>query len=285
MRFTSSRALAAAAALLLTACGGSSMGGMDHGAGSSPTASAPMQMGDPRAGLATSEEGYTFDSQIADAAPTGQTYRLRILGPNGSPHTAFAEDQTKRMHLYLVRADLTNYQHLHPSTTGDGNWSVGLPALAPGPYRVYASFIATDKSGKGHELVLSRSLSVPGDYRGSPVPPPSSSAAVDGYEVTLKGQVMSGMAMPLQVRVTRDGRPVDDLQPYLGAYAHLTAIRSGDLAFSHLHPEQEAAGGGTGGPDLSVHAQLPRPGDYRLFVQFQTGGRLHTAALTVHAAG
>ena len=33
-----------------------------------------------------------------------------------------------------------------------------------------------------------------------------------------------------------------------------------------------------------MQAQLPSAGDYRLFIQFQTAGQLHTAVMTVSAA-
>jgi hypothetical protein len=91
---------------------------------------------------------------------------------------------------------------------------------------------------------------------------------------------MAGMEHPLTVTVSRDGKPVTDLQPYLDSYAHLTAFHAGDLAFAHLHPAG-AVDGDRGGPTMTFHAELPRSGDWRLFLQFQTAGRLHTAALTL----
>jgi hypothetical protein len=86
------------------------------------------------------------------------------------------------------------------------------------------------------------------------------------------------MSSPFTVTITRDGQPAD-LQPYLDAYAHLTAIHAGDLAFAHLHPHA----GGPGRP-LSFEAMLPSPGQWRLFLQFQTPGTLHTIAVTVRAS-
>ena len=74
-----------------------------------------------------------------------------------------------------------------------------------------------------------------------------------------------------------------DLQPYLKTYAHVTAIHAGDLAFAHLHP-QGTASRPHGGPKLTVNADLPAAGTYRVFVQFQTDGVLHTAALTISAS-
>jgi hypothetical protein len=88
------------------------------------------------------------------------------------------------------------------------------------------------------------------------------------------------MASELGVNVTRDGQPVTDLQPYLDTYAHLTAFHEGDLAFAHLHPKG-AVSGDRGGPDLAFEAALSKPGNWRLFLQFQTAGVVHTGAVTI----
>jgi hypothetical protein len=90
------------------------------------------------------------------------------------------------------------------------------------------------------------------------------------------------MEHPLTVTITRGGKPVTDLQPYLDTYAHLTAFHEGDTAFAHLHPTT-TVNGDHGGPELTFHAELPTAGNWRLFLQFQTAGTLHTAALTLHA--
>ena len=39
--------------------------------------------------------------------------------------------------------------------------------------------------------------------------------------------------------------------------------------------------GDHGGPDLSFEAMLPKSGNWRLFLQFQTAGAVHTAAVTL----
>jgi hypothetical protein len=137
-----------------------------------------------------------------------------------------------------------------------------------------------DSSGKAVPLVLSDTITVPGSATTSALPAPSNKAAADGYTLTLSGEPMAGMEHMLTVSVSKDGKPVTDLQPYLGTYAHLTAFHQGDLAFAHPHPEG-AANGDHGGPTLTFHAQFAQPGNYRLFLQFKTGGRLHTAAFTI----
>ncbi|MEU6777498.1 hypothetical protein [Streptomyces sp. NPDC046759] len=298
---TSRHVLTAAAAtavltLTLAACGsgsgpahGPAMPGMDHSGTPSPSAPADDMASMPGMdgssagnGLAAAQHGYRMTSATA-ALPTGRAsaYRFTITGPDGRPVTGFAVDQTKRMHFYAIRSDLTGFRHLHPTMAGDGTWSAPLAALRPGTWRLYASFTPDSGSGKGESLVLSRTVKVPGTAPVSSLPKPSGSTTVDGYTVTVQGEPMAGMAHRLTATVTRDGRPVADLQPYLGTYAHLTAFHQGDLAFAHLHPESEADGD-HGGPVLNFHAEFARSGDWRLFLQFRTGGRLHTAALTLH---
>jgi hypothetical protein len=104
---------------------------------------------------------------------------------------------------------------------------------------------------------------------------------VDGYTLTLRGPLRAGgESSPLTVTASKNGQPVTDLQPYLDTYAHLTAFHDGDLAFAHIHPQGSVAGD-HGGPTLIFDAMLPKQGNWRLFLQFQTGSVLHTAAVTV----
>ena len=75
-----------------------------------------------------------------------------------------------------------------------------------------------------------------------------------------------------------------DLQPYLGAYGHLVALREGDLAYLHVHPEGTPGAGGTPpGPTIGFRAEVPGAGGYRLFLDFQEGGVVRTAEFTVAA--
>jgi len=113
-----------------------------------------------------------------------------------------------------------------------------------------------------------------------------SRAPANGYEVTLTGTPFPGRATPLTLTVSKDGRPVRDLQPYLGAYGHLVALRSGDLAYLHVHPTGEPGDGATTpGPRVSFAATAPSAGAYRLFFDFRHEGKVRTAAFTVHATG
>jgi hypothetical protein len=235
-------------------------------------------------GLAAEHSGYAMASGTA-TVPAGKStdYRFTITGPDGKPVTHFAVEQTQRLHFYAIRSDLTGFQHVHPTLASNGTWTAALAALRPGSWRLYASFVPNTGPARGQEFVLSRTASVPGRAVATAVPAPSRSTTVGGYTVTVKGKLTANMASPLMVTITKHGRPVANLQPYLDTYAHLTAFHEGDLAFAHLHPETKVDGD-HGGPTLPFHAELSRPGNWRLFLQFQTSGTVHTAALTVHVS-
>jgi hypothetical protein len=103
---------------------------------------------------------------------------------------------------------------------------------------------------------------------------------VDGYEVELDGELVAGTRSELTLTVRRDGRPVDDLQPHLGAFGHLVALRDGDLAYLHVHADESAGAG----PELSFAVDVPAAATYRLFLDFRHGDEVRTAALTTTAS-
>ena len=81
--------------------------------------------------------------------------------------------------------------------------------------------------------------------------------------------------------MSRGGTPVTDLQPYLAAYGHLVALRQGDLAYLHVHPDGAPGDGRTEpGPAIVFHTTAPSDGTYRLFLDFKHGGVVRTAEFT-----
>jgi hypothetical protein len=201
------------------------------------------------------------------------TWRFMLTDCKGNALREFEPENGKLLHLIVVRSDLTAYQHLHPELAPDGTWSVDLATPRPGRYRAIADFV-TD----GRKYVLGTTLEVPGTAIDHPLPQPALHASADGYDVELQRPAVleAGQEAQLTFRITRNGRPVGDLQPYLGAYGHLVALHAPDLAYSHVHPNGEDRHAGAITFDTELHAR----GTYRLFVQFQTHGRVHTAAFT-----
>lgn len=264
-----------------------------HGAGAAPTehggehggaagGAAPAAGAELVPGLAVSAEGYTL--RLASGAhPLGSPapFVFTVLGPSGEPVAAYTPTHDKDLHLIVVRRDTTGFQHLHPERDG-GAWTTPLLLERAGSYKVFVDF-APD--GRTDAVTLAADVSVPGVYEPQPLPPVSRTAAVDDYLVTLTGSLVAGQESELTLSVTRGGRNVDDLEPYLAAYGHLVALRVGDLAYLHVHPAGEPGDGRTPpGPDIPFVVDVPTAGDYRLYLNFQHEGSVHTAEFTAIAS-
>jgi hypothetical protein len=226
-------------------------------------------------GLASTQDGYTLVPESGDVrAGEPATLAFRILGPDGrAVRDGYDVESERELHLIVVRRDATGFQHLHPRRAPDGTWATPLKLAAPGSYRVLADFTID-----GVRRTLGVELQVPGTVVPADPPPEiRRSTAVDGFSVTRDpGVLRPGRESTLRFRVGRAGRPVSDLQPYLGARGHLVALREGDLAYLHVHPEDDAGDG-----EIPFRATFPSAGRYHLFLQFRTGGVVRTAALTV----
>jgi hypothetical protein len=233
-------------------------------------------------GLQSTQDGYTLalDNSIATAGPK-VPLKFRITSPTGAPVKRYVETHEKLLHLIVVRNDLADFQHVHPTLDAEGTWSVTLNLALAGDYRVFADFMPTG----GPALTLGANLHVAGKYDPQPLPPASQTADVDEFTVTLSGTPKANEASMLTLSVSRDGKPVNDLQPYLGAYGHLVAVRASDLAYLHVHPMGEPGDGTTAaGPEIGFHTTFPSAGAYRLFLDFQHQDVVRTAAFTVNVS-
>jgi hypothetical protein len=241
--------------------------GEGHGGGTATAADVP-------GGLMVSQDGYALrladdETRPGRAVPVAFT----IEGPDGEPVTEYDVEHEKRLHLIAVRRDFSGFQHVHPELDADGVWSTEL-ALTPGNWRLFADFAPSGADG----VTLGADLAVSGDYRPEPSSGEVRTAEVDGYTVTLEGDLTAGEDARLTLSVSRGGRPVTDLEPYLGAYGHLVALREGDLAYLHVHPDGTPGDGSTEpGPDVVFYAAVPSDGGYRLFLDFQHDGVVRTA--------
>ncbi|GAA3023991.1 hypothetical protein GCM10010528_02470 [Gordonia defluvii] len=245
---------------------------MDHSAHAGHPAPAIPQ------GLQVAEQGYRITPPFHTADAGTSRIEFTIVGPDGTPVTDFDERHDKRLHFIAAQRDTSVFHHLHPRMDAAGLWSVEVD-LTPGVWRLFADFAPT---GADTALTLGADLAVPGDFRPRPLPEPSATSTIDDYTVTLAGDLAAGRGTELRATVTRAGVPVTDLQPYLAAYGHLVALRAGDLAYLHIHPEGDPADPTTpAGPDIRFHAVAPSAGTYRLFLDFRHGGTVRTADFTL----
>ncbi|MFI9112524.1 hypothetical protein [Streptomyces venezuelae] len=245
-----------------------------HGAQTPATGTAAELPG----GLQVSQDGYTLALETPVPAAGKSVLKFSIKDATGRKVTAFTTEHGKELHFIVASRDLNTFRHLHPVKAADGTWSVDADLPAAGGYKAFADFKPAAPGAKG--VTLGADLSVPGAYAPKPLPAVAPTATVDGYQVRLGGVLDPGKAGELKLTVTKGGKPVTDLEPYLGAYGHLVALRDGDLAYLHVHPNE-----GGPGPDVSFTATAPSAGTYRLFLDFQHEGKVRTASFTVTTGG
>lgn len=90
-----------------------------------------------------------------------------------------------------------------------------------------------------------------------------------------------------------DGKPVNDLEPYMGMGGHAEFVKEDGSVFAHVHPtgsvpmasvqvaspEAMMAMHQTNvGPEVSFPYGIPTPGRYRIFVQMKRAGKVETGA-------
>jgi hypothetical protein len=265
--------LLSAVALVASSCASS------DGDSESPPAATPQEVAEaPDATYEAERDGAAGRSgyqMVVDEAPSRagarlQRYAFRIeRGPEQTVRD-FQIEHTKRMHLIVVRSDLTGFQHLHPTMAVDGTWRGSIRVREGGEYRMFADF-----KHAGKRRTLAADVPVDGEFKRVSLPAPTASARTDGgLDVGLYHHG-AGAGAPAHVmfEVAERGRPVTaELQPYLGAMGHLVAIREHDLKYLHTHADEAAP---------AFHVEYPTAGNYRVFVQFRHRGRVHTAAFTV----
>ena len=235
-------------------------------------------------GLQISEGGYTLVLDRTVVAAGDRTVSFRVEGPDGEAVRDYEIEHEKELHFIAVRRDFTGFQHVHPDRAGDGTWSTRLD-LTGGTWRLFADFTAAPTGGEDPQpLTLGTDLAVTG-----PTGPLAEGGpavrrvdTVDGYRVEMTGSLDAGEDSELSFAVTRNGSPVADLQPYLGARGHLVALREGDLAYLHVHPTDEADAVGN---EVGFGTTVPSVGGYRLYLDFRVDGVVRTASFALATDG
>lgn len=195
----------------------------------------------------------------------------------------------KPVHLMVVSKDLAEFDHVHPVAIPGDAFSIAHTFARPGEYWIYADYTAP-----GEPPSIARFVVQVGGKAGE------ADAAYRDPEVHVE------FGAPARIEVNRDvplsftlsnaktGQPVADVEPWLGAWAHVTILSEDGEVFIHAHPLESAAvfepavahshTAPVAGPSpQTIRTQIGfnKPGIYQVWFQFQRGGRVSTVAQTV----
>lgn len=194
---------------------------------------------------------------------------------NASAVVPLDVEHEKKIHLIIVSEDLSWFSHIHPEYQPNGSYTVTETFPNGGNYILYADY---KPSGSTHQLEKIQ-VSVTGkEKQAVNYVEPKLITKVDGYEVKFVNgsEMKSGIQSHIIINIEKDGKLINaaELEKYLGANAHIVMIGKDDKEYVHIHPE---------GNEFPIHAHtmLTKPGIYKMWMQFQTKGKVHTADFVV----
>jgi hypothetical protein len=222
--------------------------------------------------------------------------RFSIFNPKTREQVKeFYVTHDKLFHLFIVSEDLSQFQHIHPTFEPDGSFSIETVLPVAGNYKIYSDIYPHE----GAPQVLQQNLTTAGytnDLLGAQprlTPDASLTKMADSMKIELKAeppQIIAGQPFLLKYHLTdsKTGGPIRDLVPYLGAWGHTLILSEDQSDYVHSHPEEVVPDSPDraklrGGPDVTFNGFLPRPGNYRIWTQFQRGEVLTTVSFTVRA--
>jgi heavy metal-binding protein len=217
---------------------------------------------------------------------------------------------TKPFHLFIVSQDLEHFEHIHPVMRPDGTWTIETAVPKPGYYQVMCDFMPTGgtgqfltaplvTSGYAGDLAADSAHLVPDrDFR--------TSVADLTVAVTFDPPQLASCQythLNFYLTDTKTGRPVTDLQTYLGQFSHMLLMSEDLQCYVHSHPinlvvEQEDPAGVPeyiippdadlekirGGPRVIFDALMPKAGVFRAWAQFQRNNQVRTVHFTFNVA-
>ncbi|WP_223608067.1 heavy metal-binding domain-containing protein [Chryseobacterium sp. OSA05B] len=217
----------------------------------------------------------TFPQTMEAGVPTQLTFAIK----NNNQNVPLEISHEMKVHLMAVSEDLTWFRHIHPEEQPNGTYVIIETFPNGGKYLLFTDF----KPSGATQVVNRQEIDVQGNYRANyqELSNPWISK-VDGYTVTLENgnDFKTSRTQSLEISVEINNRKLkeNDLQPYLGASAHIVMISEKDKDFLHIHPVSD--------DHFPIYSEtyIEKSGTYRMWVQFNIGGQVHTADFTVNVS-
>jgi hypothetical protein len=216
------------------------------------------------------------DAPLAVGHPASGVLHLRRSTGDSVTLEQLIETHTRKIHLLIVDGSLTDYHHEHPQPTDvPGDYAFRFTPTKPGPYYAWADLrplplglqSATRPSSRERGTQNQLSTNKPGLSRIR-----KDSFSTHSGKGGIKARDPTGA---MAANVTRDGKEFNQLEPVMGAFAHLVGFNEDAETVLHMHPTGGALlqESDRGGPVLNFKIYASKAGFTRLFAQVQIDGR------------
>jgi len=184
---------------------------------------------------------------------------------------------TQKIHLLIIDDSLQDYTHIHPTATNTpGVYQFEWQPKKQANYRIFADLFPLDTNSQEYAVAdLTRVNNVEPKIARTV----SFQSVVDGFIFKLSfdnKKLQLGKASMASISVTdQKGVPVKDLEPIMGAFAHIVGFSEDLRSVIHIHPMGKEPSKITdrGGPELEFHIEPERAGFIKLFAQVKIKGK------------
>lgn len=205
---------------------------------------------------------------------------IEVIDDSGARIKDFEVVHEKKLHLLLVSKDLSWFAHEHPELGADGTMKLDFTFPAGGPHTLYADFRPAGASGQ----VIQKPIDVGGTPRETVALQQddlTKAKSIAGHKVRMKASSLTaGDSVKLDFFISKGGKPVTNLTPYLGAQGHCVIISQDGSQFLHSHPDD--GGGHDHAPGSKPHVDAPTPDKVSFATQFPAAGLYKVWGQFVH---
>ncbi|AZU60230.1 hypothetical protein [Neobacillus mesonae] len=242
----------------------------------------PKSMGDHKMSAAPVNAVPTSSEWILPEKPMANEetpIKILIKDESDQPIQLFETVHEKKMHMFIVSKDLSYFSHIHPKYKGDGEFDITTTFPAGGDYKLIAEVTpkgGVDSSIESHWQKVAGEEAAPKPL----IPDQKLTKTIDGKKVTLSFDHLAAnktLHMTFSIYDAKSGKPIETLQPYLGALGHTVAISANAEKYLHIHPMTLEGSG----PNVTFMTIFPDKGIYKIWGQFQHEGEIFTVPFVV----
>lgn len=180
---------------------------------------------------------------------------------------------TQPVHVLIIEPGLNDYHHEHPTQKATGQYAFNFAPQTTCSYRMWV-----DVQLKGsHQHYIPVELKGTKDCKEPIDKTVNLEASSQGYDfkLELEGDFKAGEAVFANMSISKDGQPVDFLEPVMGAFAHMVGFYEDYETIAHIHPigKEPTEDTERGGPTLRFHIEPEQAGYLKLFAQVQINGK------------